>query len=131
MTPEEAKGLVAYANQIDPRVQANASTYEVWHYALARYPPAVAKTVVMKYYALTVSDDTGLPAITPGTIRRRIAAELERVQGQRTAVEATRQHRELTAAQPTPDAPPARAAGGPSRYQLALQQAQAATRMPD
>lgn len=127
MTPDEAKALVTYANQIDPRVQANASTYDVWHYALSKYPLPIAKAVVLKYYALTVSDDTGLPALTPGLIRRRIGQEIDRAQGQRSAVEATRQHRELEAPPaPDPDIPE-----GMSRYEYCMRQAQAATRMPD
>ena len=132
MNLREVQKLVAWTNQVDARVQANEATYETWHYALARYPYEIAKHIVKAYYAMTSPDDGGgMPAITPGTIRRRAGHERERAEGQRSALEAARQHRELTAAQPTPDAPPARATGGPSRYQLALQQAQAATRMPD
>ena len=132
MTEQEAAALVAFANQNDGRVQANKSTYEVWHYALSRYPYPVARAVMVKHYATTEPvRGQQPPPLDPMTVKRGIGRELERMEAQRSALEATRQHHELTAAQPTPDAPPTRATGGPSKYQLALQQAQAATRMPD
>lgn len=128
MTEQETAALVAFANQNDGRVQANASTYEVWHYALAKYPYPVARAVMVKHYATTEPvRGQQPPPLDPMTVKRGIGRELERLEGQRSALEAARQHQQIEAA-PTPDE---NIPDGMTRYQYYLRQAQQLGTMPD
>lgn len=128
MTEQETAALVAFANQNDGRVQANASTYEVWHYALAKYPYPVARAVMVKHYATTEPvRGQQPPPLDPMTVKRGIGRELERLEGQRSALEAARQHQKIEAA-PTPDE---NIPDGMTRYQYYLRQAQQLGTMPD
>lgn len=128
MTEQETAALVAFANQNDGRVQANASTYEVWHYALAKYPYPVARAVMVKHYA-TAEPVRGQqpPPLDPMTVKRGIGRELERLEGQRSALEAARQHQQIEA-DPTPDE---NIPDGMTRYQYYLRQAQQLGTIPD
>ena len=90
MNLTETQALITYINQIDARIQINMPTAEVWHLALNKYPLEHARYAAMTYYAYTSPDDgAGMPAITPGILRRRTIEHMEHAQARQAAVEST------------------------------------------
>jgi hypothetical protein len=90
MNLTEVQALITYVNQIDARIQVNMPTAEVWHMSLNKYPLDHARYAAMTYYAYTSSDDgSGMPALTPGILRRRVAEHMEHAQGKARAKKVT------------------------------------------
>lgn len=78
--------MLAYANQIDPRVQFNLPTTETWHRGLYKLAQDEALEAVREFYA-NRSPDHREP-ILPWNIRRIAAATRERRQGLASARDA-------------------------------------------
>lgn len=87
MTPAEATALMAFASQLDGRVQVNEANAETWAYGLARLDYAQARWEIREYYAMT---DAATP-ITPGVLRRRVAVQKERAEARRQALAGPKQ----------------------------------------
>lgn len=91
MTPQECAAIMAYANQIDPRVQVNDATLDVWWVAMEHEGFDQAKWCIRDYYATAnPNDNRGLPALSPATLRHRISGHKERAESQRRSIEATK-----------------------------------------
>ena len=83
MTPEETTGALAYAGQLDGRIEANPATLEVWGDALAHAHADQVRWVIKNFYATT----DGRSPITPGQIRKTIREETERAVSKRAALD--------------------------------------------
>lgn len=129
MNLTEVQALITYVNQIDARIQVNMPTAEVWHLSLAKYPLEHARYAAMIYYAYTSSDDgAGMPALTPGILRRRIQQGRDEAHAKRQAIEASQQRwlDEIEAAKVEP--PPS----GMTRYQQLIAEAKSVAKpIPD
>lgn len=89
MTPQECAAALTYANQIDPRVQLNDSTLEVWEHALAHAVYEQVRWVIKDHYSSGVNANEAHQAmITAALIRRRITDETNRATASRAALEA-------------------------------------------
>lgn len=86
MNFDEAGVVLAYANQIDPRVQFNKPTTETWHRGLYKLTREEATDAIQQFYA-NRSPEHREP-ILPWNIRRIAAATRERRQGLESAREA-------------------------------------------
>lgn len=75
--------MLAYANQIDPRVQYNLPTTETWHRGLYKLTHEEATDAIQQFYA-NRSPEQREP-ILPWNIRRIAAATRERRQGLESA----------------------------------------------
>lgn len=69
--PERAAVLITYANQIDPRIQVNAPTRDVWADALRGVRLGIARDAIVRYYAKAKSETAGfdVPVLRPSAIR--------------------------------------------------------------
>lgn len=73
MNLTEAEALVAYANQLDPRIQVNPATNDMWANALQRISYQAAQWVVRDYYSSSLTEGQP-PTVTPQAIRRLAAS---------------------------------------------------------
>lgn len=87
MNTAEAAATLAYAVQIDGRIQATEANTDVWGYGLAGIPLDQIKWIIRDYYARADDSRGGLQPITPGYIRSRARAENERAAAKRAALE--------------------------------------------
>lgn len=88
MTPDETKASIIYANQIDPRVQMNDPTRDLWDRSLGKYSPAEVVAAIGVYYERPYTGFGQRPVIEPPTIRRIIQQETERMAAQQSALQA-------------------------------------------
>lgn len=99
MTPAEATALMAFASQLDGRVQVNEANAETWAYGLARLDYAQARWEIREYYAMS---DAATP-ITPGVLRRRVSLQKERAEARRQALAGPRQDKPGRLSERNPD----------------------------
>ena len=78
MNPMETGQALVYANQIDPLVQVNEATAEVWLDGLERVPAERVRWAIKKYYATQNGNGEQRNPITPAAIRRIITTEVNR-----------------------------------------------------
>lgn len=91
MTPQECAVIMTYANQLDPRIQLNDPTLDVWLTATASLSLEEAKWGIKDYYAnANPNDARGVPALQPATLRHRVSQARERVGAKNRAIEASR-----------------------------------------
>lgn len=89
MTPQECAAALTYANQIDPRIQLNDSSLEVWESALSNADPEQVRWVIKDHYSSGVNaNESHQTSITPALIRRRVSDEVNRAEARRSALEA-------------------------------------------
>lgn len=87
MNLTEAESLVAYANQLDPRIQVNPAANDMWQASLQRIDYAVAQWIVRDYYANALTEGQP-PPISPQVIRRLSAHAREEQQARESAQQA-------------------------------------------
>lgn len=91
MTPQECAVIMTYANQLDPRIQLNDPTLDVWLTATASLSVEEAKWGIKDYYAnANPNDARGVPALQPATLRHRVSQARERAGAKGRAIEATK-----------------------------------------
>lgn len=90
MNFKESKMAVAFANQIDPRVQMNDATAEVWLAALRAHEPVKVRWAITQHYGTGNANGEGTYAITPARIRRLIQSKAEEVETVARALEPPR-----------------------------------------
>jgi hypothetical protein len=79
VTPEDVVGCVTYLNQIDPRIQLNDSTTDLWFYAIESLQVDQVRWVIRDYYATSNPNQSGgVQPITPATLKHRLASMRER-----------------------------------------------------
>jgi hypothetical protein len=89
MTPQECAAALTYANQIDPRVQLNDATLDVWENALAHADSTQVRWIIKEHYSSGVNaNEAHQPMITAALVRRRITDETNRAAASRSALEA-------------------------------------------
>lgn len=69
MNRKEANLAVAYANQIDARVQNTDANVDLWHYALDKIPADPVRQAILEFYSKPREKDYR-PAIEPGDVKR-------------------------------------------------------------
>lgn len=80
---------MTYANQLDPRIQLNDPTLDVWLTAMQRVTAEEARWGIKDYYAnANPNDNRGVPPLQPATLRHRVAQERERAGAKRRSLEA-------------------------------------------
>lgn len=89
MTDEEIANAVNYANAIDPRIQSNIPTYELWARVLRQYSFAQVQLAVQIFYE-HYSDPAKQPTITAPEIRKIINLQTDRNEARGRAIEATK-----------------------------------------
>ena len=93
MTPDQAAGILAYINQIDPLVPINDANAHVWWAALEHRDMAKAHWCITDYYANTHPGRDGrVPCLTPALLRQRISAKSEQVDAQQRALAGPARH---------------------------------------
>lgn len=101
MIEAECRALLAYANQIDARIQLNDATADVWWMALSRLNFEQAKYCIKVYYATTnPNSERGLAALSPAMLRYRVSAERDRAAAKRSAIAAKPAHNAITGESP-------------------------------
>lgn len=89
MTPQECAVIMTYANQLDPRIQLNDPTLDVWLTATANLSVEEAKWGIKDYYAnANPNDNRGTQPLQPATLRYRVSQARERHQAKAAAIEA-------------------------------------------
>lgn len=88
MTEDEIKKAITYANQIDPRIQMNIPTLEIWTRVLHAQDPAAVHAAIGAYHERPHTGFGQRPVIEPSTIRRIISQETEREEARQSALEA-------------------------------------------
>lgn len=88
MIENEVIAAVNYANAIDPRVQSNQPTYELWHKVLAAYRYVEAQAAIQLFYE-RYADPTQRPVVDPASVRRIITQETTRAVAKHDALDAT------------------------------------------
>ena len=81
---------IAYANQIDPRVQMNDATADVWAGALKAHPAERVRWAIKHHYATGNANGEGVHAVTPARIRRLIQNKTEEAETRGRALEPPR-----------------------------------------
>lgn len=87
MNLKETKMAIAFANQIDPRIQVNDANAEVWHASLHAHDPVKVRWAITQHYATSNANGEGTHAVTPARIRRSIQAKAETVENTARALE--------------------------------------------
>lgn len=87
MRDKEIVMAVNYANAIDPRVQSNQPTYEVWYRVLAKFDFTQAQAAIQLFYE-RYSDASNRPVVDAASIRRIISQETTRAVAKSHALEA-------------------------------------------
>ncbi|MHC6175437.1 hypothetical protein [Glutamicibacter sp. X7] len=90
MNLTESKMAIAFANQIDPRVQMNDATAEVWATSLQAHEATKVRWAITQHYATSNANGEGTHAITPARIRRLIHSKAEEVETKQRALEPPR-----------------------------------------
>lgn len=90
MNEIEAAEAVTYANQIDPFVQSNDATVEVWASALVNEPSQRVRWAIKTYYGKHQGNGEQRQPITPAAIRRMINSEIQRMESKGRALEPPR-----------------------------------------
>lgn len=88
MTPDETRMAIMYANGIDPRVQMNGPTAELWGRSIGHKTPPEVKAAILVYYERYPATGRENPPITAPMVRRIIADEDTRAQAQQSAQKA-------------------------------------------
>lgn len=89
MTPQECAVIMTYANQLDPRIQLNDPTLDVWLTATANLSVEEAKWGIKDYYAnANPNDNRGVQPLQPATLRHRVSQARERHVAKAAALEA-------------------------------------------
>lgn len=87
MRQQDIVMAVNYANAIDPRVQSNQPTYEVWYRVLAKFDFTQAQAAIQLFYE-RYSDPSSRPVVDAASIRRIISQETTRAVAKSHALEA-------------------------------------------
>lgn len=87
MIEQEIVAAVTYANAIDPRVQSNQPTYELWHKVLRNHAYVEVQAAIQLFYE-RYTDPTQRPVVDPASVRRIIAQETTRAAAKQTALTA-------------------------------------------
>lgn len=87
MNEVEVAQAMTYANQIDPRLQTNDATVEVWWTGLSTVPADAARWAIKKHYATSNANGEGAAVVNPAIIRRLITAELQQRESKQRALE--------------------------------------------
>lgn len=90
MNLRDTKAAIAFANQIDARVQMNDATAEVWQVTLQAHETIKVRWAITQHYATGNANGEGTHAITPARIRRLIQSKAETVETQTRALESPR-----------------------------------------
>lgn len=87
MNEVEVAQAMTYANQIDPRLQTNDATVEVWWAGLQTVPADAARWAIKQHYATSNANGEGAAVVNPAIIRRLITAELQQRESKQRALE--------------------------------------------
>lgn len=77
MIPQETVQAVTYANAIDPRVQCNQPTFDVWHRTLQKFTYPQCQAAIQLFYE-RFADPGNRPVVDAPMVRRIISQETER-----------------------------------------------------
>lgn len=85
MTPEELRAAITYANGIDPRIQMNVPTAELWGRTVGHKLAIEVKTAILVYYERYPANGRENPPISAAMVRRIIRDEDTRAQAMQSA----------------------------------------------
>ncbi|MGP5219474.1 hypothetical protein [Arthrobacter rhombi] len=88
MNPEEIRMAVMYANGIDPRIQMNVPTAELWGRVVGHKSAAEVKAAILVYYERYPVNGRENPPVSPAMVRKIITDENDREQAQESAQQA-------------------------------------------
>ena len=88
MTEDDIKKAITYANQIDPRIQMNIPTLEIWTRVLHAQDPAAVHAAIGVYHERPYTGFGQRPVLEPSTIKRIIQQESDRATARQAAIEA-------------------------------------------
>ena len=88
MNEEQVVHCLTYLGQLDPRVQINEATSDLWFYAIEALPQDQVIWVMRDYYATANPNSVGgVPALTPATLKHRLRDMRERTESKQRALE--------------------------------------------
>lgn len=90
MTPEEVSACVAYANGIDPRVQMNTPSAQLWARVIGHRTAREVMAGIQVYYGRGRINGREHPPVDPTSIRRIINESYEREEARTRALEPPR-----------------------------------------
>lgn len=85
MTPEELRAAITYANGIDPRIQMNVPTAELWGRTVGHKLAIEVKTAILVYYERYPANGRENPPVSAAMVRRIISDEDTRAQAMQSA----------------------------------------------
>lgn len=88
MTPEELRAAVTYANGIDPRIQMNVPTAELWGRTVGHKRFIEVKTAILVYYERYPTNGRENPPVSAAMVRRIISDEDTRAAAMQSAQQA-------------------------------------------
>lgn len=91
MTPEETQNILLLANAIDPRIQVNKPTFDLWSKVLHANTRNECEAAINLFYE-RYAEPTNRPTVDAPAIRRIIAHETERATAKTRALEPPRRN---------------------------------------
>lgn len=85
MNPEELRAAITYANGIDPRIQMNVPTAELWGRTVGHKLAIEVKTAILVYYERYPANGRENPPISAAMVRKIISDEDARAQAMQSA----------------------------------------------
>lgn len=93
MNEEQVVQCLTYLGQLDPRVQINEATSDLWFYAIEALAMDQVFWVIRDYYATAnPNSNGGVPSLTPATLKYRLRALRERTESKQRALEPPPKH---------------------------------------
>lgn len=93
MNEEQVVHCLTYLSQLDPRVQINDATSDLWFYAIEALSMDQVVWVIRDYYATAQPNSVGgVPSLTPATLKHRLFAMRERTESKQRALEPPPKH---------------------------------------
>lgn len=88
MNEEQVVHCLTYLNQLDPRVQINDASSDLWFYAIEALPADQVVWVIRDYYATANPNGVGgVQSLTPATLKHRLRDMRERTESKQRALE--------------------------------------------
>lgn len=85
LTPEDLRACIIYANGIDPRIQMNVPTAELWGRTVGHKLAIEVKTAILVYYERYPANGRENPPITAAMARKIISDEDARAEAMQSA----------------------------------------------
>lgn len=87
MNEEQVVHCLTYLSQLDPRVQINDATSDLWFYAIEALELDQVIWIIRDYYATAnPNSNGGVPSLTPATLKHRLIAMRDRAESKQRAL---------------------------------------------